>query len=340
MNLGKNIALKVGALGLIILASNFIYSEWFFEKDLQAYSPDINTIREIITKKAEVVYCGESSNISFFKDDNDKRFISQFLNEELPKTTVIDFSKKAGHAGIYYDLLRAIPRKNSVETIIITMNLRSFGPDWINSNLETPLQKEMVLLRPFPPLVNRFLLGFKNYDTTPANIREKRYKYHLESDKLNLPKDFPYVTASEWEKDIIKIGEKVRKELKTAQIRELASQYIKSYAFRIDPTTNPRIKDFDKIVDLAKNRGWKIVFHILPENVDRAEQLAGKKLVEIMTANSKLLQNRYLNQKVIVVDNLSLLQNDQFIDQDWTSEHYKEHGRRLIAKRISAALLL
>ena len=36
------------------------------------------------------------------------------------------------------------------------------------------------------------------------------------------------------------------------QLTELACHYIKTYAFQIDTQRNPRIKDFDKIVCVAK----------------------------------------------------------------------------------------
>jgi len=50
------------------------------------------------------------------------------------------------------------------------------------------------------------------------------------------------------------------------------------------------------------------------------------------------LVSRYSNENVTVVDNLSLINNDEFIDQNWTTEHYSESGRRLIAKNVANAL--
>ncbi len=334
-----NFGIKILAIALVLIASNFIYSLWYFEKDLQKYAPDINVIRRVVSEKADIVYCGESSNISTFKNDTSTLFISQILNALLPNQKVIDFTKKASHAGIFFQLLKAIHEPNNVKTIVVTMNLRSFGPDWINSNLETPLQKDLVLLRSFPPLVNRFLLGFKNYDTTPAKQREKKYKWHLDHDPLNRAKNFPYATASLWEESIVKNGNKRNKDLNTTGIRELASQYIKSYAFIINPETSPRIRDFNNIVELAKKRKWRLVFHILPENVERAEKLVGKELIQMMIENKNLLVNRYKKLGVKMIDNLELLPNEQYIDQDWTSEHYKEIGRLSIAKTIVEALL-
>ena len=40
----------------------------------------------------------------------------------------------------------------------------------------------------------------------------------------------------------------------------------------------------------------------------------------------------------MVVDNLSAIEDQQFIDQDWTTEHYGEKGRKTIAKNVAGAL--
>ncbi|MBA3901414.1 MAG: DUF4843 domain-containing protein, partial [Bacteroidetes bacterium] len=41
---------------------------------------------------------------------------------------------------------------------------------------------------------------------------------------------------------------------------------------------------------------------------------------------------------VLVVDNLNEIKDEEFIDQDWTTEHYTETGRKLIAKNVASAL--
>jgi hypothetical protein len=39
-----------------------------------------------------------------------------------------------------------------------------------------------------------------------------------------------------------------------------------------------------------------------------------------------------------VVDNLEAVDDEQFIDQNWTTEHYAEKGRRIIAANVAKAL--
>lgn len=48
--------------------------------------------------------------------------------------------------------------------------------------------------------------------------------------------------------------------------------------------------------------------------------------------------SRYSKKGVTIVDNLTLIGNDEFVDQNWTTEHYSEFGRRLIAKNVSDSL--
>ena len=99
------------------------------------------------------------------------------------------------------------------------------------------------------------------------------------------------------------------------------------------------MKDFDAIVVLCRERGWNLVFNILAENVDKANELVGKDLLFLMYRNRDYLINRYdTMQGVTVVDNLNLVRDAEFIDQNWTTEHYYEYGRRQIADQVAQAL--
>ena len=57
-----------------------------------------------------------------------------------------------------------------------------------------------------------------------------------------------------------------------------------------------------------------------------------------MNKNRELLFNYYHSKGVIVVDNLSYVEDQFFIDQSWTTEHYAEKGRKTIAKRVAGAM--
>jgi hypothetical protein len=119
----------------------------------------------------------------------------------------------------------------------------------------------------------------------------------------------------------------------------LACHYIKNFAFKIDPKTNQRIKDFDEIVEIAKKRHIKIVFNLLAENMEEANKLVGKELIYLMENNRKFLINRYHRNGNLVVDNLYAIQDNHFVDRNWPTEHYTRAGKLIIAKNIQKVLI-
>ena len=336
----KGYILKVILLIAIIIACNYIYKYFFFESDLQQHSDMINIVREAVKENNAIIYLGESSNVSYRDDDMDKRSISGFVADYFPEKQTGDITQKAAHAEIYYELLKNIPKDDrSIETVIVTLNLRSFDADWIYSKLETSLQKSLVLLRTkYPPLFNRFLLSFEGYDVKTDKERDEQIIHAWTESTLKFPYDFPYKNVIEWRNAIQEQGIYNEDGTKNDALSHLARTYVDIYGFQIDTLKNPRIKDFDNIVTLAQQRNWNLIFNLMAENVEKAETLVGQDLVFLMRQNRDLLIERYQNKGIIVVDNLEKIEDEQFIDQDWTTEHYAEKGRRRIAKNVAEAL--
>jgi hypothetical protein len=329
---------KLFLLLVIVVVLNFVYKQFFFENDLHKYCEMIDNIRKIGDDKSEIVYVGESSDFTYRSNDADKRAISKFISDYYPTKKFGFLQRAATHAGMYYEYLRNIPENSNVETIIVTLNLRSFDANWIYSNLETPLQKSIVLLKDNPPLYNRLLLAFRGYDIKTDKEREKQFKKKWATDKLVFPYPIKYDNVIDWDKGMAAEGIRNPDSSINYPVTELACHYIKTYAFQIDTLTNPRIKDFDRIVDLAKQRRWKLVFNLLAENMQMADSLIGKELTYLIKQNRDLLVNRYNRNGVIVVDNLFSVGNKEFIDQNWTTEHYAEQGRRIVAKNVADSL--
>ena len=333
----RKILLKLVSLILLIVIINYIYKYFFYEQDLQRYSDVINLVRAV-PNDADIIYIGESSNITFRDDDIDKRPISALISDYFPDLKVYDITKPASHAGIYKILLQNISEDSRVKTIIVTLNMRSFNTVWIHSKLETSLQKSMVLLKPYPPIVNRFLLSFKAYDIKTEEERTEQIKEFWKKDTLHFPYKFPFTNVIQWDKWMSKTGIKGANGKRDWKKTNLACHYIKTYGFQIDTLNNPRIKDFDDIISLAKKRGWNLVFNLLAENVEKAEKLVGKDIVFLMKENRDILKKYFQNRGIPVVDNLTIVPDTQFIDQNWTTEHYAEDGRKLIAKNVASAL--
>ena len=323
---------------MLLVAMNWVYTKWFFEKDLLEHSDIIELPRQVVADSCQVVYLGESSNNTYGYAESDHRKISAMVSAYFPKVRVGDMTKSASHAQTYYTMLKQVPKDAPVETVIVTMNLRSFDAGWIYSRLETALRKQIVLLQDYPPLMNRFLLAFKAYPIRSEEEWDAIARKHWKKDPLDFPYDFEWNNTHQWDSAMAWGGWHDFEGQRDQQLTELACHYIKSYAFQIRDD-NPRIKDFDAIVDLCRERGWHLIFNLMAENVDKANELVGKDLLFLMKQNRDYLMQRYDTQEdVTVVNNLDLVRDVNFIDQDWTTEHYYGEGRHIIAHQVAQAL--
>lgn len=334
----KKLIYKFALLAALLVLMNWIYARFFFKDDLTKHSDEVELAWKVTEDSCVMVYTGESSNRTYSWSDNDRRKISDFIFEQFPGVKCGDMTKDASHAEVYYYLLENIPENAPVKTVIVTMNLRSFGYNWIESELETPIQKQLVLLKDYPPLFNRFKLAFKAYDIKTKEERRDAFVYHFKHDKIVFPYDFPYDNVTDWDKAMAQKGIKNDDGTRNQQLTELACNFIKVYGFQIHDN-NPRVRDFDNIVKLAKERGWYLVFNLLAENTERAQELVGDDIVFLMRQNRDYLVKRYGNlENVIVVDNLEAIPDQYFIDRNWTTEHYFEPGRRIIANNVAEAI--
>lgn len=322
---------------IVLIGLNYLYTLFWYESDIQKHSDLINYVRNV-PEDTKVLYIGESSNSNYRKSDFDKRKISDFVSDYYPSVKFADITKPAAHAGIYKDLLWHIPTSSKVETVIVTLNMRSFNAQWIFSNLETSLQKSMMLLQPYPPLMNRLLLSFKAYDIKTEEERVAQFKEKWGKDSFNLPFSLPFKNVLEWDTHLAWNGIKDKHGEYDKENTQLACHYIKGYAFQIDFDKNPRIADFNDIIKLGKERNWKLVFNLLAENYQKADSLIGEELIYMMNQNRERLIEYYSNKGVLVVDNLYAVEDEQFTDQHWTTEHYGEKGRKAVAKGVADSL--
>lgn len=334
----KSFYYKIAIIIVALIGMNYLYKYTFYEKDLQTHSEVIEEVRRVVRDSSEVVYFGESSNTNSRESDTDRRSISAFIGDYYPGVKLSDITKPAAHAEIYYLLLKNIPEKSAVKTIIVTLNLRSFDANWIYSNLEPQIQKYALLLRGYPPLVSRFLLAFKGYDTRTEAELEKAFKHEWKYVELKVPFPLKHKTVKEWDRAMFQGGKLNPDGSIDYKLTELACHYIKTYAFQIDTIKNPRIKDFDNIIKLAKERHWNLVFNLMAENTEKAQLLIGDELTYLMRQNRDLLVKRYNQNGVLVVDNLDCVPSKEYTDSTWTTEHYGEKGRRIVARNVADTL--
>lgn len=308
-----------------------VVMNWFYEKtSFKEYAYDnadqyfqINKV-----KNCELVYTSASSNFSQ-KTTEDKGKLSQYIGQFYPSLAMEAFNIPATHVGTHYKLLQSIPKENHVQTMICAVNLRSFGADWRHSELETALNKSLVMSPNRPVLLNRLLVSLNAYDN--KSQEERAEQRMAEWSELTLPYEAPMNSVSNW-CAVEKWGDWSNPK------RQLADQFIKQYAFVVDDN-NQRIKDLDKIVELAAERNWNLVLSILPENIDKADSLVGPKLINLMYSNSEWIKHRYEHlDHVKVLNNIAILSSQHFTDKDFPTEHYDEQGRKLIASYVAFAL--
>lgn len=321
----------------ILTGLNFIYTRFFYKKDLEEKSPESLQIMES-QESSDIFYFGESSNVTFKQDDSTQKSISELTNLFFPGLKITTITKYATHSDVYKNWMKQIDlKKKHPSALIITMNLRSFDAAWIHSKLETQLQESMVLIQPYPKIINRFLLSLQAFDNKTEQQRELDMLQEWKTKQLVFPKPFKYKTVSEWDYGMAQ-GTYLKPDgsWDTEKIA-LACHYIKGYAFNIDDK-NPRIKDFDEIADWCNVNKVNLYLNLMAENTHYADSLVGKELVFLMSENRDFLVKRYNKGTCKVIDNLELVNGNEFIDQNWTTEHYDYKGRMRIAKNLAGNL--
>lgn len=333
----KQIVIKLLLLLLIFSVLNFIYDATLYKKDLAEKSEQALEIRNT-QENADLYYFAESSNFNNRETDSIKLSISEITNLFFPSLKIKAINKPATHAGIYKEWLKQINlKKRPPKAIIITMNLRSFDAAWIHSKLETPLQEGLVLTKPYPHLVNRFLLSLQAFDNKTEQQREQNMLEDWQRVKLKFPFPFKYETVKQWDYQMAQGGYLNPDGSWDVKKIELACHYIKGYAFNLDEN-NPRIKDFDEIHDWCAKQNIPLYLNLMAENVQYADSLVGKELVFLMRENRDYLVKRYSKNNCKVVDNLECVNGKEFTDQTWTTEHYGYRGRMLIARNLADTL--
>jgi len=333
----KKISIKILMLIIIMIGLNFIYNFTLYKKDL---NEKCEQIVEIKTKQetTDIFYFGESSNFNVRENDSIKNTISEITSFFFPSLKLTSINKPATHAGIYKHWLQQIDVKaKKPKAVIVTLNMRSFDAAWIHSRLETQLQESVVLVQPYPNILNRFLLSLQAFDNKTEQQREMEMLKEWEKAPLEFPFPFKYKTVREWDNAMAQGGFLKADGSWDADKITLACHYIKGYAFNIREE-NPRVKDFDEIAEWCDKNKVNLYLNLMAENIEYADSLVGKELVFLMKQNRDYLVKRYNKNNCVVVDNLELVNGKEFTDQNWTTEHYGYKGRMIIAKNVAQAL--
>jgi len=304
--------------GFVLLCGT-VYEMFFYPKTLQ----EEGWLKELATRrlknKADILYFSASPNASVAPTDTDQRSISQMLQSELPKYSVAPFDTGAIHAGIFLHAVKNLPFKP--ELIVMDLNLRSFGLQWIHSDLENVLQRNLAYWNDRPGLVNRMNVTLKNYPFILDHERREMIYYREKFGKL--PFAGSHETIRLWADSLF------YSPLKAAGGHEM----IAHFAFTIDKE-NWMLLQYDAIVEYCRQARIPLVFMILPENVGGMQEKVGPDLVKLCRMNVSFLKNHYAGRAVSILDLSEKLPQDVFFE-DFPTEHYVATGRNEVAKALA-----
>jgi len=334
MVLLRKILIRAGFIAVLFLLANAWYARFIWPDELNQHAPLAGKVKRI-ADSCDLLYFGESSNTSFNPFTDTLTYsISEFLQQYVSDHRVMDITHSAYHPGMFEALMGLIPENSRVKTVVVTMNLRNCGPAAIHTTLEPYMQKQKVYYSNRMPLLSRIFLSLKFYDRRDSMERERLKLQAWRTDDIRYPgMKHQYRNARAWF-DVVKYPDETG-ELRRKRI--LADDYIKAFAFVMDEK-NPRIASFDAMVALAASRGWKLVFNLVPENMEYARLLLDEDLVHLIRYNRDFLLQRYHKAGVLVVDNLELAGGQEFTDQFWTTEHFNGRVRRACAKNLASAI--
>lgn len=322
---------------MIFALLNFVYTHTLYKTDLKEKNSEALEIK-INQEAKDVFYFAESSNFNTSNNDSIKNTISEITNFFFPSLKIMAINKAASHAGVFKYWLQQIDlNAKKPKAIIVTLNLRSFDAAWIHSRLETQLQEAIVLTKPYPNLVNRFLLSLQAFDNKTDQQREQDMLQDWKKTPLEFPFPFKYKTVAEWDYAMSQGSFKKADGSWDSDKIILACHYVKAYAFNIK-ADNPRIKDFDIVTEWCHQNQIPLYLNLLAENIEYADSLVGKELVFLMKKNRDFLVDRYNKNNCKVVDNLELVTGLEFTDQTWTTEHYGYRGRMVIARNLAESM--
>jgi hypothetical protein len=334
--MAKKIGIRILVLILVVVISSIIYNRWFWKEDLKRNGSELLLDLMEMQDTVDIIYFGESSNFTYHPDDSLRIPISGFIDRQLPDQKVGHLTKGAYHAGLFCKLIDQIDTSGSVNAVIVTLNMRTFDQAAIHSPIETALQMQGRMFEDCPPLWNRVMLTLNAYDDKSKRDRDRQMWVEWTYDTLRSSEvDFPAPTIRAWCELPKFVDSSGNQDMAK---RALADHYVKAYAFQIDTLTNPRIRDFDQIVSVCKEKDLDLFIHLLPENMEYADSLVGPSLTWLMRQNRDLLVNRYRRKGAVVIDNLELLEGERYIDKHWTTEHYDQEGRTAIAIEVAKAI--
>jgi hypothetical protein len=331
-------AIRIAALIGLMVLFNLLYVKTTWKSDISQHA-DLKDSLDKYSFNTDLLFLSSSSNYFFQAKDSSHQMISQMIDDQLIEYRVNPIHKGYMHAGMFLTVLENIPDTSSIKSVLVEMNLRSFGAFWVYSDVETLYSIQQLMMNEnYPPLLRRVMFAFDFYDNKTYAERNKQFVGEWKTQELQFPWAFEYKYVRDWDQGLARSGKYLRDDGQWDYDKiGQACNIVKAFAFHIDTTNHPRIRDFDAIVDLSRKRGWDLYFVIMPEDYEKAQTLIGNEVPWLMNQAVELLDKRYTNLGVNVI-NLHNLLGASYFYEPYPTEHYLSSGKKMIADSVVAVI--
>lgn len=365
------------AVGVVVfVAANFWYvGSGIYRKERLKFSPVAGKLDSAFGH-GDVVYMGESSNTSFNPwTDTLGYSVSEFLQMYLPQNRVRGVSHDGYHVGLFSQMLGLMPAHwadSASKTVVITVNMRSFGPSAMFNGNEASNQQEAIFYQDRLALLNRVYVSLHHYDNRDAREMERAKTQWFRTKDLRLKGDlgrhyglthsggdmlsqggeyYYHNTVKWWLRDLQRQFAPVSGDADLARVMPMAEAYLKEFAFLLDEQ-NLRVQALDAIVAKCKREQVNVVFVLLMPNFDHANRLFGKELVDLMNYNMDFLRKRFeewskqYNKGAFHLGYVDVqgaygdwAGGQHYTDQWYPTEHVDAHIRQFIAQKTAQKIL-
>ena len=375
-DIAPKVLLRLAVGAAVFFVANYGYvSSGLYKKERVKFSPVAGKLDSAFLH-GDVVYLGESSNTSFNPwTDTFGYSVSEFLQMYLPQNRVRGVSHDGYHVGLFSQMLGLMPEQwadSSRKTVVITVNMRSFGPSAMFNGNEASNQQEAIFYSHRMALLNRVFVSLHHYDSRDAREMERAKTQWFRTKDLRLnggagnhygnthgdgrmvskgEEFFYHNTVKWWLRDLQRQFAPVSGDVDLARVMPMAEAYLKEFAFLLDEE-NPRVQALDAIVEKCKREQVNVVFVLLMPNYDHANRLFGEELTQLMDYNMDFLRKQFAGWekeykqgdfKVGYVD-VPRAYGDwaggqHYTDQWYPTEHVDAHIRQFIAKKTAEKIL-
>jgi hypothetical protein len=234
----------------------------------------------------------------------------------LPQNRVRGVSHDGYHVGLFSQMLGLMPEHwadSGRKTVVITVNMRSFGPSAMFNGNEASNQQEAIFYSHRTALLNRVYVSLHHYDNRDSREMERAKTQWFRTRDLRIgggagqhygsthggrglesagEKWFYHNTVKWWLRDLQRQYAPVSADANLARVMPMAEAYLKEFAFLLDEE-NPRVQALDAIVAKCKQEQVNVVFVLLMPNFDHANRLFGEELTQLMDYNMDFLRKRF-----------------------------------------------